>query len=121
MLVVRLVLLAWAVAFFGAFLAFWLTPARDFGLSRGWNKIGVFMSWQGVAALLAVLAAIVSRALPKGTALRRAGWLPLAVLVLSVAALAALLTWANMDRTPPDSLPPKATTAPAAEPAPAVD
>lgn len=116
--IVWLVLLAWAVAFFGAFAAFWLTPSRDFGLAAGWNKVGVFMTWQGVAALLAVLAAIVSRTLPRGTALRRAGWMPLGVLGLSLAALTLLIYWANMQRTDPDLPPPgpPTQTAPAVNP-----
>lgn len=119
-LTVMLLLLAWVVAFFGAFIAFYLTPAKDFGLSRGWNKVGVFMAWQSVAALLALLTVIFARALPKRTGLRRAGHLPVAVLGLSILALGGLLLWANLQRPPPGASDPRPTTepAPAAEPVP---
>ncbi len=122
-LLVRLLLLCWAVAFFGAFLAFYLTPARDFGLTQGWNKVGIFMIWQGVAAVFAVITAIVSRSLLKGTGLRRAGLIPLGVLGLSLLGLAALILWAGMDRPQPEIPPPGPATelAPAAGPAVPVD
>ena len=111
------------MAFFGSFVAFYLTPAKDFGLAAGWNKVGVFMGWQAAAALLALLCAILSRPLQRGTGLRRAGLVPLAVLAAMGLALAALIWWSGLDRTPSDAAaPPPKPTAPVAEPAaPATD
>ena len=61
----------WLIAFAGAFLAFWLTPARDFGLTAGLNRISTFLGWQAVAGFLAVLAWTTGTRLEKGTGLRR--------------------------------------------------
>ncbi len=109
-----IILAAWTVAFLGAFVAFWLTPASDFGLAAGWNKVGVFMRWQGVAAVLAILAAVVSRSVPKGERLRWLGLVPVGFLLLLAAGVAALIVWANMQRTPPEGAVPSAVTAPVA-------
>ncbi len=109
-----IILAAWTVAFLGAFVAFWITPATDFGLAAGWNKVGVFMGWQGVAAVLAVLAAVVSRSVPRGERLRWLGLVPMGFLLLLVAGVVALIVWANMQRPPPEGPVPSETTAPRA-------
>ncbi len=112
--ILLIILAAWTVAFLGAFVAFWLTPATDFGLAAGWNKVGVFMGWQGVAAVLAILAAVVSRSVPRGLRLRWLGLVPMGFLLLLAAGIAALIIWANMQRPPPEGAVPSATTAPVA-------
>ena len=111
-------LAAWAVAFFGAFVAFFVTPADDFGLAAGWNKVGVFMVWQAAAAVLAILVAVFSRSVPKGQLLRRLGLVPVGLLVLGVLAIVALILWANFSRPPPttETGAGPAVTAPAVEP-----
>ncbi|MDJ0628002.1 MAG: hypothetical protein QNJ44_07050 [Rhodobacter sp.] len=107
-------LAAWAVAFVGSFAAFVLTPATDFGLAAGWNKVGVFMGWQSVAGALAVVTAVASRRVPRGTRLRWLGLVPLAALLLLLAAFGALVLWANLQRSAPVGAPPAApVTAPA--------
>ena len=113
--ILLILLAAWTVAFLGAFLAFYLTPASDFGLAAGWNKVGVFMGWQGVAAVLAILAAVASRAVPKGERLRWIGLVPVGFLILLVAGVVGLIVWANMQRPPAEGAVPAATsTAPVA-------
>ncbi|MDF0600764.1 hypothetical protein P1J78_08480 [Psychromarinibacter sp. C21-152] len=121
-LIVLVLLLAWVVAFFGAFIAFYLTPAKDFGLARGWNKVGVFMAWQAAATLLALLTAIFAWGLPRRTGLRRAGFVPVAVLGLSALALAGLLVWVNLsDPRPEPAAPPSSAPAPAPDAAPVTE
>lgn len=112
-----ILLLGWAIAFFGSFLAFYLTPARDFGLSAGWNKVGIFMQWQAVATGLA-LGCLAVRWTSKDKITRRFAALPSVALGVMLAALAAVLLWASFQRTSPDpgpALPSKPVTAPAVE------
>lgn len=111
-----LVLAGWAVAFFGAFAAFYFTPSRDFGLAAGWNKVGVFITWQAVAGVLALACALLSRGVPPGRALRWMGLIPVALTTLLIAAIAALVFWANSSRTVPDPGPPPKPSATAAPP-----
>ena len=103
---------AWTVAFLGAFVAFFVTPASDFGLAAGWNKVGVFMGWQAVAAVLAILAGVASRAVPRGQRLRWIGLVPLGFLLLLVTGFAALIVYGNMQRSAPVGAVPAAVTAP---------
>ena len=101
-----LVLLGWIVAFFGAFAAFYFTPAKDFGLAAGWNKVSVFIGWQAAAAVLALICAVLSRGVPLGHRMRWIGLIPVAVMTLLVAAIAAFVFWASSSRTSPDPGPP---------------
>lgn len=106
-----LALIGWAVAFFGAFAAFYFTPSRDFGLAAGWNKVSTFIGWQAVAMVLAVACVLFSRGVRRGAALRWMGLIPVAVMTLLAAALAAFVFWASSSRPPPDpGPPPKAAT-----------
>ncbi len=98
-------LIAWAIAFVGSFVAFALTPAKDFGLSAGWNKIGVFMGWQLVAMVLAFFAGTTSRKVEPGRTLRWLGVLPVSVFGLMALAVIALLLWSNWSKPAPEGLP----------------
>jgi len=109
-----LFLLGWAIAFFGSFIMFYLTPARDFGLAAGWNKVTVFMGWQMVATVLA-LACLAMRWTSRDTVTRRFAVIPSVALGVMLVALAALVFWANMDRGAPTSAPSKPVTAPAVD------
>ncbi|MDJ0826486.1 MAG: hypothetical protein QNJ16_13365 [Rhodobacter sp.] len=112
-------LIAWALAFGGAFVAFAVTPAKDFGLAAGWNKVSVFMGWQLGAAVLAILCGAASRRVPPGRPIRWLGLMPLVGFLLLAAAILALVLWANLQRPSPVSAPPPGpVTAPAAVPAP---
>jgi len=112
-----LLLLGWAIAFFGSFMAFYFTPAKDFGLAAGWNKVSVFMGWQAVATVLALFC-LVMRWSSKDKITRRLAVIPTFALALMLVALAGLIFWANLQRTSPDPQPPVPTrpvTAPAAD------
>ena len=115
--------LGWAVAFFGAFVAFYVTPADDFGLAAGWNKVGVFMGRLGAAGALAGMTTPAALRAPRGARLRWLGWIPAAALLLLLVAFTALILWANFQRTPPEGGPPPgpvtapAPVSPEAEPA----
>jgi hypothetical protein len=110
-----LFLLAWAVAFFGSFVAFLLTPGRDFGLSAGWNKISVFMGWQLVAVVLA-LVCMVMRWSTSDPRLKRLAAIPAVAVGLLMSVAAVVLFWGNIQQAPPyDAQPPGPVTAPATE------
>jgi hypothetical protein len=76
------VLLVWAVAFAGAFVAWQVTEPSDSGFTRGMNRLGVFVRWQALAAVLAVVALVLGRGQPRASLWRRLGYLPLAALGL---------------------------------------
>ena len=104
----------WAVAFLGAFVAFALTPARDFGFTAGMNRVTVFLGGQVVASALAIPAAIAARRLPKGAGLRWLALVPIWMVGALAALVAALIVWAALQRPPAGTAPPPGpVTAPA--------
>ena len=109
-------IVAWAVAFFGSFAAFYLTPAKDFGLTAGLNKVSIFFGWQFAAILLALLCLGVRPRVPEPVWLRRMALAPAFALLLMVVAIAGLFAWATIQRnTVVVTAPPqKPVTAPAA-------
>ena len=110
-------LLGWAVAFFGSFIAFYLAPARDFGMSAGWNKVTVFMGWQFVAVFLA-LCSLVLRWSTRNVRIKRLAAIPAMATSVLLLVAAAVLFWSNTQRTPPEGAQP---SMPVTTPAPAVD
>ena len=105
----------WAIAFFGSFLAFYLTPSRDFGLAAGWNRVSVLMQWQMVATGLAVMS-LVARRTANSTGLRRLALVPVGGVLLIALAIGALVIFASMpvEYVPEPGGPAKPVTAPAA-------
>lgn len=112
-LALRVLLLAWAVAFIGSFVAFRLTASDEVGLAAGLNKVGMFLGWQAVAGALALLAALSTRHVPRGSRLRWLGLAPLGVLLLLLVAFAALVGWANLQRSAHDVPAPSQVAVPA--------
>lgn len=108
----------WLIAFAGAFLAFWLTPARDFGLTAGLNRVSTFFGWQVVAGLMAVLAWTTGSRLEKGTGLRRLSRVPFALFAALVAAILVLILYVNFSKPDPAAPPPPSPVTQPAEPVP---
>lgn len=52
---------AWAGCYAAAFLFSYLAEPTGEGLTRGWNRIGIWLGWQTGALALAILALIVTR------------------------------------------------------------
>ena len=106
-------LLGWGIAFFGSFIAFYLTPARDFGLSGGWNKMTVFMGWQFVAVVLA-LCSMVLRWSTGNPRLKRLAAIPAMATSVLLTVAAVALFWSNTRQIAPEGeQPPGPVTAPA--------
>lgn len=74
-------LAAWLIAFAGSFVAFYFTPSRDFGLSGGFNRIGVWLAWQTAAVVFACIAAVIGNDYSKGSALRRLSRTPFYIML----------------------------------------
>ncbi len=104
---------AWGVAFLGSFAAFYLTPARDFGLSAGWNRVSVYMGWQMAATGLAVVCLALAQWLPRGSGLRRLALVPAGATVLLAVTITALTIFASPARAPSDLPPDRPVTQPA--------
>lgn len=113
-------LLAWAIAFFGSFAAFALTPSKDFGLSAGWNKVGVWMTWQAFAFAFALSSFVVGFQFEKGSVLRRRSkWpvrLTIGFIVLAIAAGFIGTALMNDDNSSPSVPSRPATEAPDTQP-----
>ena len=88
-------IIAWAVAFFGSFMVFYLTPASDFGFTRGMNKVEGFMIWQSVAAGLAVVC-LVLRWNATDSTLRKWAAVPAIALGAMLIGFAALFVWVSL-------------------------
>ena len=53
---------AWLSAILGSFIAFGLTEPTGDGFVRGFNRITVFLQWQGAAFFLGLISACIFRA-----------------------------------------------------------
>lgn len=87
-------LLFWAIAFAGSFIAFVWTEPSGSGFTRGTNRLGAFLGWQALAIGLAVMLWWRARSekLP-----RPATWLmkaPAAVALVMMSMLLVLIGWA---------------------------
>ena len=98
--------------------AFALTadPTGD-GFTRGLNRLGGFVGWQGAGMILALVAWLAARVLPKGDPLRWLARVPgwwAVLLLLGIAVLIAVSAWTGSRPPPVSDMP--APTAPVAEP-----
>ena len=92
---VALLLAAWAGLYIWSFIGFSVTEPTGDGFTRGMNRVSVFLLWQFVAGIVAVPVYMVGRAQARGSALRWASRLPLALAIALIAAIAALIVWAR--------------------------
>ena len=93
--VLILLLILWSLAFFGSFIAFYLTPATDFGFTAGANKVMTFVAFQAVGLVLAIIC-LVLRWQTDVTALRRWATVPAIGTGLIVFGFGVLLFWASL-------------------------
>jgi len=70
-----LVLVAWCLAMVASGLALAAEPVGD-GFTRGMNRTIGFLGWQLGAAMLALVAWLAARPLPRGALLRRLAFVP---------------------------------------------
>ena len=103
--ILGILLLAWAVAFVGSFIVFWLAPAKWPGLQAGIDRITIFFGWQAVATVLA-FACLTVRWSTSHTWMRRLAAVPAIAVSVLMSALAVLFFWASVQRTAPDAAPP---------------
>ena len=92
-LVLTVLWAAWLMTFVYSFVAYARAPYEGAGFPDGLNKPAVFLGWQGLACLFALAVFGVSRAWPKGAALRRSGSAPLIIETLIALAICAVLAW----------------------------
>lgn len=86
---------AWVLAYAYGFVAFATATAEGEGVVRGLDRVGLFLGWQGVAGVIAMAIFGISRAWPRGAAVRWLGAVPLGLAALLVAAILALADWAG--------------------------
>ncbi len=87
---------AWLMAYGYSFVAFAVTEPDGDGFTRGANRILQFLGWQGVAGLFALAVFGVSRAWPRGSAVRRLATAPLGLALLLVAVIGGVILWARV-------------------------
>ncbi|MDD9920941.1 MAG: hypothetical protein OXQ92_01480 [Boseongicola sp.] len=95
-LLLTILLAAWAMAFAYAFVFYATTAPTGDGFLRGANRINGYFGWQGVAGMIAVAVYGVGKSWPKGTAVRNISILPFALAILHGIAIAAILFYARM-------------------------
>jgi len=87
----------WAGLFAYAFIAFQATAPTGDGFTRGYNRVGVFLTWQGYALIAAIAAWILGRNARRASpATKAAARLPLVIsglFFLGVAGLIAYLAY----------------------------
>ncbi|MCG6902097.1 MAG: hypothetical protein LJE68_05390 [Rhodobacter sp.] len=90
-----LLLLCWAIAFFGSFAALLLLPTVDNGLTAGLNRVTTFFTWQLVAVGLA-MACMVLRWSSSNMRLRSLAAVPAIVAGLMAVVVGGMYVWGNM-------------------------
>lgn len=96
----------WVTAVILSAVMFAVTEPTDFGLTAGWNRIGVFFGWQLAALILALGGAIAALwvARPRGWPVLIAGFGPLAASGLFVLTVLGFVVWINASRPAPEPL-----------------
>ncbi|SDJ88130.1 hypothetical protein [Aliiruegeria lutimaris] len=89
------ILVFWAIAFFGSFVVFAITPSTDMGFTTGVNRVLAFLGWQAAAGTFALVGWVVRASLRPGSTLRKMLLLPVGLLGVLVAGVAALVFWAS--------------------------
>ena len=89
-LALTVLLTAWVLAAAYSVYGFLTTEPIGDGFTRGLNRISTYLGWQGVAAMIAVPIYAIGRKWPKGATVRSLSWVPLAIALMHIAALAAL-------------------------------
>lgn len=110
-----LLLATWAACFAASILIARATAPTDFGMTAGFNRIGVFLGWQFAAAVVAVGAWIAGNAWPRGAGPRWLSRVPAMLFGLLVAGIVGLFVFANMQRPATQAAPPNTPTAPKAD------
>lgn len=111
--VVWLLVLAWAAAWAGSFVAFWLTDPTGDSFTRGLNRLMAFLAWQLGAGFLGGLVWMAGRGLEKSTLVRWLLRLPVILALLLFGALAVTVLYARLAKPPPtDYVPPPQATKP---------
>lgn len=93
---ITLLIALWAGLYVWSFVSFSITEATGSGFTRGFNRITGFLTWQLAAGFVAIPVFAAGRRLERGTALRRASRLPLALAVALVVGIAVLIAWARL-------------------------
>ena len=86
-------LVVWATAFAGSFVAWYLTEPVGSGFTRGSNRAGVFLTWQAVAAVLALVVLKLGRGQARASFARRVSYVPLASLGLWLLGVALVVAF----------------------------
>ena len=90
-------LLVWAIAFFGSFVVYYVTPAKDFGFTAGANRLTAFMAWQAVATVIALVCLII-RWNTKERQLRLLAAIPSSALAVLFSAVTLLIFWTYLQQ-----------------------
>jgi hypothetical protein len=93
--IVRALAAVWLVLFLISFVMLQVTEPSGAGPSQGLNRIAAFMTWQGVALVIAAVGALNTRRVAEQLShqTRLVGYVPLAVSVFLVATLVAIIAY----------------------------
>ncbi len=89
------ILVFWAIAFFGSFIVFAVTPSTGTGVTAGVNRVLAFLGWQATAGTFALVGWVVRASLRPRSRLRKLLLVPVGLLGVLVAAVGALVFWAS--------------------------
>ncbi|MAZ18820.1 hypothetical protein [Oricola sp.] len=95
-LLVAFLLAIWAGLFVWSFIGFSATEPTGDGFTRGFNRVSGFLLWQFAAGIVAVPTYMVGREQARGSALRWASRLPLALATALLLAIGGVIVWARL-------------------------
>lgn len=92
---VALLLAVWAGLFVWSFIGFSATEPTGDGFTRGFNRVSTFLLWQFAAGIVAVPTYMIGREQARGSAMRWASRLPLALATALLLAITGVILWAR--------------------------
>ncbi len=125
--IAKLLFVVWGGLFIASFVMFAITPAKDFGLTAGYNRVEVFFRWQIAAGVVGIIVWLMGKNFSAGTFWRWMCRIPIiaaALLLIGLIALIAGLSFSkpepiqNLQQNPQPVTEPIKTAPVTAEPAP---
>ncbi len=112
-----LLLILWLATYVWSILYYFLTPATDFGFTRGLNRVSGLLQWQLVAGVVAGAIWFTGRRFAIGTPTRRISRGPALFALLPFVAMLLLIIYVQISNWVETPEPASAIPMPVAEPA----
>jgi len=99
--IAKLLFVVWGGLFIASFVMFTITPAKDFGLTAGYNRFEVFFRWQIAAGVVGIIVWLMGKNFNAGTFWRWMCRIPIIAAALLLIGLMALIAFLSFSKPEP--------------------